>query len=89
MNYNLTLVIKNEVDEKARKELLDSITQKFGKLVKEDLWGVRDLAYPIKHQDKAFYANFEFEAEPKNISSLDKMVKLNEDILRYLLIKRD
>lgn len=86
--YNLTVLIKNDLDEKARQELLGDVQKSFGKLIKEDLWGVRGLSYPIKRQDKAFYALYEFEAEPNVISSLDKKLKLNEDIIRYLLIKK-
>ncbi len=87
-SYLLTVLIKNDLEEKDRKELLDSITKKIAKVEKENLWGTRDLSYAIKHADKAFYAHFEFSEEPQNIPSLDKMIKLNEDIIRYLLIKR-
>ena len=59
-----------------------------GKVIKEDLWGERDLVYPIKKQTKGFYAHFEIEAEGKNAKGLDKQLKLEEDILRYLLIRR-
>lgn len=88
-NYYLTLVVSNKLDEKERKELLDSISKKINKVEKEDSWGMRSLAYPIKHQEKGFYAHLEFKADPKEISSLDKMIKLNEDIIRYLLLKKD
>lgn len=86
-SYQLTLLLKNDLDETARRTLLESISKSFGKLVKEDLWGSKNLAYPISHQDKAYFAHFEFESEPNAISSLDKMVKLNEDIIRYLLVR--
>ena len=86
-NYYLTVLVKNDFDEKERKELFESIKKNFAKLSKEDLWGSRDLTYPIKHNEKAFYAHFEFEGEPSKIPSLDKSLKLNEDILRYLLLK--
>lgn len=85
--YELTLVLNNSLDEKARKEVLDSVAKNFSDLKKQDLWGVRGLTYPIKHQDKAFYAYFEFEAESGQINSLDKTIKLNEDIIRHLLVK--
>ena len=85
------------MDEKERKALLDSLVKKFisedgspreaGKVEKEDLWGVRDLAYPIKRQTKGFYAHFEIEADPKGAKGLDKILKLEEDVLRYLLIR--
>ena len=90
--YVLTLLIKPDVEEKSRKELLETIKGKVekdkGKVTKEDLWGNRDLTYPIKKQTSAYYAHFEFEANPGDISSLDKSLKLEEDILRYLLIRR-
>lgn len=87
MQYQLTILVKNDLDEKTRKGLLDDVTKNFGKIIKEDLWGVRNLAYPIKHMEKAFYAFYEFDSEPNTIPSLDKMVKLNEDIIRYLLVR--
>jgi small subunit ribosomal protein S6 len=91
-NYLLTLVLKSEQDEKARKELLDDIkkiiTGTDGKIEKEDLWGNRDLAYPIKRQTKGFYAHFEFETDPKNAKGLDKALKVQEDVIRHLLIRR-
>jgi len=59
-----------------------------GKVVKEDFWGNKDLAYPIKRQSKGFYAHFEISADPKGAKGLDKTLKLEEDILRYLLVRR-
>lgn len=87
--YNLTILIKNDLDEKTRDQLLSGVRKNLGEVKKEDPWGIRNLAYPISHQDKAFYAYFEFEADPKIIPSLDKQIKLNEDILRYLIIRKD
>lgn len=89
MQYSLTLVIKNDLAEKERDTLLVSVTKNFDKSIKEEVWGVRSLAYPIKHQTKAFYAHYEFEAEPGTIPSLDKSIKLDEDVIRYLLVKRE
>ncbi|KKQ76374.1 MAG: 30S ribosomal protein S6, partial [Candidatus Daviesbacteria bacterium GW2011_GWF2_38_6] len=51
-SYYLTLVLKPDMEEKVRKELLEGLKKKFDKVIKEDLWGLRDLAYPIKKQTK-------------------------------------
>lgn len=85
--YYLTLILKPELEEKARKDILETVSKKFAKVEKEDLWGARDLAYPIKHNKKGWYAHYHFEAEPKVIAGLDRELKMNEDIIRYLLIK--
>ena len=90
-SYNLTLVLKSDMDEKERKTLLDSCVKNLvgedGKVTKEDLWGVRDLSYPIKKQSKGFYAHYQISADPKGAKGLDKTLKLEEDVLRYLLIR--
>ncbi len=86
-SYALTIVLKTDLDEKARKELLESVTKKFEKIEKEDLWGARDLAYPIQHQTKGWYAHYLFDADPQVAASLDKTLKIEEDILRYLLVR--
>lgn len=86
--YQLTLLIRPDIEEKDRQELLDALTKKLDKFDKQDLWGNRDLVYPIKHHKKAFFAHYEFEADPQIISAIDKNLRLNEDILRYLLIRR-
>lgn len=90
-NYYLTLVLKPDLDEGIRKKLLDSIKKKVldeeGKVEKEDLWGNRDLAYPIKKQGKGYYAHYELSAEPQTAKTLDKVLKVEEDILRYLLVR--
>jgi small subunit ribosomal protein S6 len=91
-SYYLTLVIKSDLEEEKRKSLLGSmlkhLTGEDGKVVKEDLWGERAFSYKIKKQSKGFYAHFEIDAEAKSAKGLDKVLKLEEDILRYLLIKR-
>ncbi len=92
-NYLLTLVLKPDQTEAARKELLDDLKKKMtgsdGKIGKEDLWGARDLAYPIKKQSKGFYAHYEFSTDPKIAKGLDKALKVEEDIVRFLLLRND
>lgn len=80
------------MDEKERKILLESLTKKItgsdGKIEKEDLWGAKSLAYPIKRQTKGYFAHYEISADPKDAKAIDKTLKTEEDILRYLLIRR-
>lgn len=90
--YNLTLVLKPDLEEKDRQVIMDSIKKRFvgdeGKVEKEENWGIRDLAYPIKKNNKGFYIHFEIQADPKQAKGLDKSLDLEEDVLRYLLVRR-
>ncbi|MDO8638792.1 MAG: 30S ribosomal protein S6 [Candidatus Daviesbacteria bacterium] len=85
--YALTIILKVDLEEKARKELLEGVTKKFGKLEKEEIWGAKDLAYPIQHLTKGYYVHYFFESEPSSILAIDKDLKLNENIIRYLLVR--
>lgn len=91
-NYFLTLVLKSDLEEKERKTFLDSLVKKLmgeaGKLEKEDLWGERDLSYPIKRQTKGYFAHFQISADPKLAKGIDKQLKVEENVIRYLFIRR-
>lgn len=90
-NYYLTLVLRPDLEDSAREGLISDIKKKImgdtGKINKEDLWGSRDLSYPIKHNEKGYYAHFEFETDPAVAKTIDKNLKVEEDILRYLLVR--
>ena len=85
--YALTLIVSPDMEEKARKELLDSVTKKMGESVKEELWGARDLSYSIQKLNKGYFAHYFFETTPESIAPLDKFIKMNEDILRYIIVR--
>lgn len=86
-SYYLTLVLKPDLAETSRQELLGGVKKKFDKIIKEDLWGEKDLVYPINKQTKGYYVHWELEADPKVIKDLDKTLKVEEDIIRYLLVR--
>lgn len=86
-SYLLTLVLTADQTESERKALLDLVKKSMDKINKEDAWGARDLAYPIKHQTKGYYIHFEFETDPKIAKTIDKTLKVEDDILRYLLVR--
>ncbi|HBY56790.1 MAG TPA: 30S ribosomal protein S6 [Candidatus Atribacteria bacterium] len=89
-SYELMLAINPQLEE----EELDSLINKFKKLIKHekgkvtkvDKWGKRKLAYEIKDFQEAYYVVLNFNVDEKNISELERVIKLEEKIIRYLLI---
>jgi len=66
----------------------DVILQNKGKIVSSGIWQEnRKLAYPIKKQKEATYYLINFDAEPGNLSKIQKDYKLNENILRFMIFK--
>lgn len=56
-------------------------------IVYKESWGLRNLAYPIKENKKAFYEFMNIEIPQNNIDKLNSKLNLNEKIIRYLSIK--
>lgn len=86
MKYELTFLTKEGSELKNVKELIEFYK---GEVTKENKWGEKTLAYPIKNSNTAFYFEFEFEMDKKNVLELKNKLNLDEKILRYLLLVRE
>ena len=64
-----------------------TINELDGKMVYKESWGLRNLAYPIKDNKKAFYEFMNIEIPQNKIEDLNSQLNLNEKIIRYLSIK--
>ena len=87
--YELTVISFLSTSGKEGKkniEYLLAIIEKIGKIEKKESWGLKKLAYPIQKKNRAYYFWIIFQAEAKKITQLDNFLKLNENIIRHLLV---
>ena len=54
-----------------------------------DEWGLRDLAYEIADYKKGYYVVLDVNAPIEAISELDRVMKINENVIRHIVISRD
>jgi small subunit ribosomal protein S6 len=52
-------------------------------------WGKKELAYPIKKKNDGYYFLLAVKLPKKTPAELDTKLKLEEGLLRYLLVKKD
>lgn len=64
------------------------ITDLKGVVVKVEKWGKRKLAYPIKKQQKGYYFLVDFVAEKTVVVELEKNMKFDDKVLKYLTVKK-
>lgn len=81
--------LEEEETEKIISQMAGIISRKKGKMVKEDRWGKKKLAYPISKFEEAFYVFFLYEGNPEIPSELERRFKQTEAILRFLTVKRE
>jgi small subunit ribosomal protein S6 len=60
-----------------------------GKVEKQEYWGLRSLAYRIKKNRKGHYVLLNINSPAKAVQELERQLKINEDVLRYLTVKVD
>lgn len=60
-----------------------------GKVEKQEYWGLRTLAYRIKKNRKGHYVLLNLDAPANAIAELERQLKINEDVLRYMSVRVD
>ena len=58
-----------------------------GKIEKQEYWGLRGLAYRIKKNRKGHYVLLNINAPSKAVFELERQIKINEDVLRYMSVR--
>ncbi|MBN1352276.1 30S ribosomal protein S6 [candidate division KSB1 bacterium] len=91
--YETTFVIdsliKNEEVENLILKVEKFITNNGGEVLNTDRWGKKRLAYEIRKRQYGYYVKIEFKAPPHLNKNLEREYKLDENILRYLIVVLD
>lgn len=89
--YETLFVIKPTLTEE---EIAAQITKVKDVLAKEgaeivgtDDMGMRKLAYPVQKNDRGYYTVLFYKAEGSVISELERNLKINEDVIKFLTVK--
>ena len=89
--YENTIVAKQDLAEKEIKSLTtkynELINNNSGKVLKIEEWGLLNLARKIKNYKKGFYIHFKFEGNKITLEEMEKKVKLDGSIIRFLTVK--
>ncbi|MDW7655639.1 MAG: 30S ribosomal protein S6 [Bacillota bacterium] len=86
--YILNPVIGEEAIN-ATTEKIQTLIESAATVEKIDVWGRRRLAYEIKDQKEGYYVLIDFSAETDFPKELERVLKITEGVLRYLVIRTD
>ena len=91
--YELLVLGKGDLAESEQKsinsEIEKLVSDNKGTVEKRADWGKKELAYEIKKQKQGFYTLFHLLAPEDFPKKLEKKISLNENVLRYLLLRED
>ena len=88
--YEVVYILDPALEESAVTAKLDGLhqlaTSKGGEVSAIDHWGTRQLAYPINKLSRGYYVTAHFTAVVEALPEYERMLKLDDDIIRYLLV---
>ncbi|MGI6113019.1 MAG: 30S ribosomal protein S6 [Mahellales bacterium] len=91
--YETIFIINPELDEEATKAVVEKfqnlITDLGGQVDNTDEWGKRKLAYLVKDFKEGYYVLMNFTAAPTVPQELERVYKITDDIIRYLIVRQD
>ena len=88
--FILTPVLSDDQAKEAAKKIKKSITELGGKILNDEHWGLKKLAYPIQKKTTGFYHLFEFSGTAVDlVQQLEIQYKRDERVIRFLTVALD
>jgi small subunit ribosomal protein S6 len=91
--YECVLIARNDVTQQQVEGMADTVAAQLGEdggaVQKREYWGLRSLAYRIKKNRKGHYMLLGLDAKPASVTEMERQLRLNEDVLRFLTIRVD
>ena len=91
-SYECLFIVDTEIGEDAVRAKVDKFIERIkrhAEIVDVNEWGKRRLAYPINDKPEGYYTIVTFKSEPSFPAELERRFNIDEEILRYLVIKLD
>ncbi len=92
-NYELVIVLDGKVTSAKKKSFIEKmevlVKEIKGKTDKVKDWGVKDLAYKIDKSTSGAYLIFPLELNPDSVKVIAEKIRLDNEIIRYLLVRKD
>ena len=91
--YESTFVVRQDVSRSDVSKLTESFKEIVaaggGKVVKDEYWGLRNLAYKINKNRKGHYVMLALNAPHEAVKELERNIGLHEDVIRHLAVRVD
>jgi small subunit ribosomal protein S6 len=91
--YENVFIARQDISGQQVDALADSFTQLIaengGEVKKREYWGLRNLSYRMRKNRKGHYVLMNIAGPPAAISELERTMRINEDVIRYLTLRVD
>lgn len=90
-SYETLFILNPDLEEETISQLVDKfkniIEENGGSITELDEWGRRKLAYKVKKFTEGYYVLIKFNGEPRTAQDLERVFKITDGVLKYLIVK--
>ena len=87
--FVLSPTLSEEETAQFVQQMAEVVAQKKGRMVKQDVWGKRRLAFPIKRFQEGVYVFFTYEGAGDISAELERRFKQTDSVIRFMTVLRD
>ena len=91
--YELALVVSAKIEDDARTATVEKtkeyITRAGGTVTEVEEWGKKKLAYDVQKMSEGYYYFIQFEAEATVPAAVEQDVRIMDNVLRFLCVRKD
>ena len=90
--YETIFIVDSELDEEslqANIEKFKALIESNGELESVEEWGNKRLSYPVKDKNDGYYVLVNYSAPPEFPRELERVFKITDGILKFLIIRKD
>lgn len=90
-NYEMVMILNNKAENKEKIiEDYKKYVESFANLEADvNIWGEKQLAYNIKNEKYGYYVVIKYVAEKDHSVDLDKKLRADDNVLKYIVVKND
>jgi small subunit ribosomal protein S6 len=90
--YEALYIINPTLEDEEIKNVVEkfkNVVETQAQLKNVDEWGKRKLAYPVNKLNEGYYVFMEFGAEPDFPQELERIFKITDSVMKYLIVRKD
>ena len=90
--YEIMFIIAAALENEKKDAVIETvkgIITDGGEVLETEVIGLKRLAYPIQKKNEGFYVLMQFNANPELPAELDRRLRISDDVVRHIIIKKD
>ena len=90
--YETVMILKNDIIKEKKEAILEKITKcisENGEIIETKDLGERKLAYEVNSYKNGYYFIIKFKSESRNISELERLYRITDEIIKFIVVKEN